>query len=69
MSDEETYLECVSDPLIELLAIKLFEHDMVGSRSPKTPNMGWMTMPNEDREIFRKMARGQTCIGYIPEAR
>lgn len=67
MSKADQYLEEVTDPLIELLAIKLFEHDTSNGRRPKTPNMGWMSMYNEDRESYRKMARGQDVIGYVPE--
>ena len=63
----EDYTEMVSEPLIELLAIKLYEHDYIGGRPPKTPNLGWLALCNEDRETFRQMARGEKVIGYPPE--
>lgn len=67
MSKEENYTEVITNPLIELLAIKLFEHDTINGKNPKTLNMGWMTMCNEDRETFREIARGKETLGYIPE--
>lgn len=67
MNKEDDYLEFVEEPLIELLAIKLFEHDAVSYKTPKTLNIGWMTMANDDRELFRNLARGRTPIGYVPE--
>jgi hypothetical protein len=56
-------VETITDPLIELLAIKLFEHDVDSSENPGTVNTGWMMMANEDRESYRKMARGEEPIG------
>lgn len=53
----------IENPLIELLAIKLYEHDgvdAVGSWPPKPGyHIAWMRMPDEDREIYRKLARGE----------
>ena len=56
----------ITDPLIELLAIKLYEHDRcspggtvlrVLTQSESEP--GWMSMPEEDRELYRAFARGE----------
>jgi hypothetical protein len=52
----------IRNPLIELLAIKLFEHDSVGGEAPKTPNLGWMALPDSDRKLFRDMAAGKVAI-------
>lgn len=66
-SREERYLETIDNPLIELLAIKLYEHDTENRKDPKVLRTGWMTMSNEDRELYRKLARGEEAIGYVPE--
>lgn len=63
------YTETVADPLIELLAIKLYEHDTLNGRNPPNLSTGWMTMANEDRELYRQMARGKEPIGYEPDDR
>lgn len=54
----------ILDPLIEILAIKLFEHDHEG-KWPVRPERGgpsWLALPEEDRDIFRAMARGDTDL-------
>jgi hypothetical protein len=56
-------VETITDPLIELLAIKLFEHDVDDAENPGAVNAGWMMLANEDRESYRKMARGEEPIG------
>jgi hypothetical protein len=68
MSAENDYLERITDPLIELLAIKLFEHsgqDEFGL-ARKTPKIGWMQLLCEDRQFYRDIARGKELMGYIP---
>lgn len=53
----------ISDPLIELLAIKLYEHTALSSkRDWPTPRTCWGDCDEEDREIFRAMARGDTDL-------
>jgi hypothetical protein len=48
----------IADPLIELLAIKLYEHDH-GSWPPShNTSIGWMKCFEEDRETYREIARG-----------
>ena len=52
----------ITDPLIEILAIKLYEHDDQSGLWP--PKQGWsltswMSLDDEDREIFRRIARGE----------
>jgi hypothetical protein len=47
----------IKDPLIELLAIKLYEHDHQGLW-PQRIN-SWMAIAEEDREAYREMARGE----------
>jgi hypothetical protein len=56
--DEKDYVETIKDPLIELLAIKLFEHD-----HDIEERYDWLMIPNVAREIYRKMARGEEPIG------
>jgi hypothetical protein len=55
----------ITDPLIELLAIKLYEHS--GERFPQT-SASWSALQEADREVFREMARGRrpfyTIRGY-----
>jgi hypothetical protein len=61
----------VSDPLVELLAIKLYEHDTLGNgdaRWPSPPGFSrdcWAATCEEDREVYRGMARGE-CDLYGP---
>ena len=62
--EDEDYQEYVANALIEILAIKLYEHDLINGARPKLPNMGWQNISNEDRELFRKQARGTAPIGY-----
>ncbi len=62
------YKEAIKDPLIELLAIKLFEHDAdYKGNDPISLSTGWMTMCSEDREAYRNMARGSDRIGIEQE--
>lgn len=60
----DDYIERVADPLIELLAIKLYEHD--NSRT-RVPVYNWCSLCNEDREIYRKIAQGEEDLGTVPE--
>lgn len=55
-------------PLVELLAIKLFEHDHQG-RWPVREGFGglsWMALPEEDREAYRQMAAGNADLAGEP---
>jgi hypothetical protein len=55
---ESDYVETVKDPLIELLAIKLFEHDQ-----DIEERYDWLMVSNGAREMYRQMARGEMSIG------
>lgn len=57
----------IKDPLIELLAIKLYEHDLVGGEgsilgwiASDRDWPGWAALEEDDRELYRRMARGET---------
>jgi hypothetical protein len=52
----------IKDPLIELLAIKLYEHDHASGCWPER-NTTWMKLDDEDRELYRDIARGKTALG------
>ena len=54
----------VADPIIELLAIKLYEHDTVGGRMAAQPGDRnvWAEVDEEDRESYRAMARGEVDL-------
>jgi len=50
----------ITNPIIELLAIKLFEHDHgVWPPAPSLAEPSWMRLHEEDRESYRKLARGE----------
>ena len=52
----------IADPLIELLAIKLYEHDANDGRWPPkagSSSQSWMATCEEDREAYRRLARGE----------
>lgn len=52
----------IKDPLIELLAIKLYEYDTVGEDPIFRPHGNrtcWLALDNDDRELFRAIARGK----------
>lgn len=56
------------DPLIEILAIKLYEHDH-GAKWPVPQAYGgvtWMKLDEEDRELYRRMARGEAPLDDPP---
>ena len=57
----------VKDPLIELLAIKLYEHDQ--NTWPPTSNsaLAWGRIEEDQRLIYRAMARGERAFGYEPD--
>lgn len=45
------------DPLIEILAIKLYEHDCKSGRFPAQESyLNWYNLCDEDRDIYRKEA-------------
>lgn len=48
----------ITNALVELLAIKLFEHDHNGKWPVPYCVTSWMSLPEEDREIYRELARG-----------
>lgn len=55
----------ITDPIIELLAIKLYEHDHQDGRWPPIGGSrldNWMKTCEEDRKIYRDMARGKDPI-------
>lgn len=49
----------IKDPLIELLAIKLYEHDWGEWPLKKRAAKPWMKASEEDREMYRRIARGK----------
>jgi hypothetical protein len=52
----------INDPLIELLAIKLYEHDHQDGMYPSVDGHrmnAWMKLCDEDRQIYRDMATGE----------
>lgn len=54
----------ITDPLIELLAIKLYEHDNALGWYPRHQGetIGWMKMPESERGRYRRMAAGEADI-------
>jgi hypothetical protein len=50
----------IIDPMIELLAIKLYEHDHELGWYPRNAGSakGWLRCSDEEREQYREMARG-----------
>lgn len=51
----------IKNPIIELLAIKLYEHDaqngiFLGRNHESMTN--WFKLADEDRELYREIARG-----------
>lgn len=59
----------ITDPLIELLAIKLYEHERTGEAGTTLRALavgdleaGWLALEEEDREVFRAMARGEADL-------
>jgi hypothetical protein len=59
-----TIQDFVADPTIELLAIKLYEHDCQSGRYPATMN-SWANICPEDRQIYRDMAMGKRPLNDI----
>ncbi len=55
----------VKDPLVELLAIKLYEHDH--DRYPPVSVYPWSLASEADRETYRKIARGKEDYGNGPD--
>ena len=56
----------VADPLTELLAIKLYEHDAGTGKWPLQPGFvvaNWMHLPDEIRQLYRDVASGVTPLG------
>ena len=53
----------IKDPLIELLAIKLYEHDQ-GEWPLRESALAypWMQLPDERRQLYRDMASGRADV-------
>ena len=49
----------VKDPIIELLAMKLYEHDNYYGMTPHDTKSSWLVICEEDRQIYRDMASGK----------
>ncbi len=52
----------IADPTVELLAIKLYEHDTLGDGAVDTwpvTRTCWLALAEEDREGYRQLARGE----------
>ena len=66
-SDEAVakWTSIIESPIIELLAIKLYEHDFREWPVKHGPP-SWMRLPEDDREVYRKIARGEEPVGHIP---
>lgn len=57
----------VLDPVIELLAIKLYEHDHQGRWPPPPTGVAgtaWLALREEDREGYRELARGERDLPF-----
>ncbi len=61
---EQQEMSVIKTPLIELLAIKLYEHDKdyLNRRIGLQEKECWAAMSEEDRESYRKMARGESPL-------
>lgn len=60
----------VRDALIELLAIKLYEHDQQDGYWPPKNNdraTSWARLAEDDREEYRVIARGLANYGSGPD--
>jgi hypothetical protein len=55
----------IANPIVELLAIKLYEHDHQGNWPPPPGQTSWMASCEEDREIYRAIARGDEDLPGI----
>lgn len=53
----------ITDPLNELLAIKLYEHDEAFHRRKPSHFDSWFSISAERREYFRRMAAGFVPFG------
>jgi len=67
LEEEVDEVDYVKDPLIEILAIKLYEHATRGNPDVKPtywpPSEGnggeaWCCLDKETRDLFRNMAKG-----------
>lgn len=52
----------IENPVVELLAIKLYEHDFQGKWPPRNAQPSWLAIDEEDRETFRQIARGEADL-------
>jgi hypothetical protein len=55
------YAVYITDPLKELLAIKMYEHDAQNGKFPMRESDGyssWRKLNEEDRQIYREIASG-----------
>lgn len=56
----------IINPIIELLAIKLYEHDSTtGIWPPKGNYTCWAKLCDSDKELYRLMASGQKDLYHI----
>jgi hypothetical protein len=58
----------VADPLVELLAIKLYEHDTMSDGAVDTwpvTRTCWAALPERDRKRYRAAARGEEPYGEV----
>lgn len=56
---EEREKAFVKDPLIELLAIKLYESDNYYALANYDAQSSWLILCEEDRQIYRDIASGK----------
>lgn len=55
----------VTEPIIELLAIKLYEHDHQDGQWPPKDGYritNWAKINDEDRQLYRDMASGKRSL-------
>ena len=51
----------IKDPTVELLAIKLYEHEYTDSY-PSRMAPGWLRIDEAERDRYRKIARGEADL-------
>lgn len=70
MSEKRKYFRIPIDSVHELLAIKLYEHDAQSGNfpAPHASMTSWLRLFEEDREMYRRIARGEVDIPYGEKA-
>lgn len=61
----------ILDPLTELLALKLYEHDTLADGRVDTwptTRTCWAALAEDDREAYRALARGEEPYGEVDDA-